>query len=167
MQIDWDDCFWSKVHPEALSGCWLWHGTVDKNGYGKFGAKWKRAHRVAFERTVGAIPDGLCVCHRCDVPGCVNPDHLFLGTVAQNNADKQTKGRCNAPAGGRNGAAKFSLLTIAGMLQLSARGLSHVDIAGMLGVSRQHVSNVLSGQRRKREAELLCAAARLAGMQLR
>lgn len=92
--IDWSDRFWSKVHPEALSGCWIWHASVTAFGYGRYALSGRsvQAHRVAYERTNGPVGD-LCVLHRCDVPACVNPDHLFVGTRRDNNADMCAKGR--------------------------------------------------------------------------
>jgi hypothetical protein len=94
--------FASKVSPEPTSGCWLWDGQVDLNGYARIsrGPPWTRitfGHRVAWELHRGPIPTGLSVLHRCDVPGCVNPDHLFLGTQADNMADMNAKGRGNFP----------------------------------------------------------------------
>ncbi len=86
--------FWGKV--EKGRGCWLWTGTKNRGGYGRVTIKkpvTAMAHRVAWELAKGPIPSGLSVLHRCDVPGCVNPKHLWLGTNADNMRDMFAKGR--------------------------------------------------------------------------
>lgn len=88
------DRFLQHVSPEPNSGCHLWTAAVTGKGYGKITDKSADlAHRVAYILFVGPIPDGLCVLHKCDMPSCVNPDHLFLGTRADNLADMDRKGR--------------------------------------------------------------------------
>jgi len=85
------DHFWDRV--DKSGDCWLWTGNRFPAGlgYGRF-IRWP-AHRIAYELTHGSIPDGLCVLHSCDNPPCVRPDHLFLGTITDNNADRDAKGR--------------------------------------------------------------------------
>lgn len=84
------------------SGCWLWSGTLNNKGYGMFWTKQTEnkclSHRFAWEQARGAIPKGLCVLHKCDVPCCVNPEHLFLGSIKDNNKDMTLKGRRNSGA---------------------------------------------------------------------
>lgn len=76
-------------------GCWIWTASTQGDGYGSFSENRKTwmAHRWSYAHFLGPIPDGLQICHRCDVPSCVNPMHLFLGTQADNIADMWRKGR--------------------------------------------------------------------------
>ena len=85
--------FEEKLVKGRREDCWEWMACKNSGGYGYFGfeGKVQLAHRVAYQLYVGEIPDGLCVCHKCDNPGCVRPDHLFLGTRADNTHDCENK----------------------------------------------------------------------------
>lgn len=97
-----------EMIPEA--GCWIWVGYTDREGYGRIGIgkkTWK-AHRVAWELYKGVVPTGLSVCHHCDVPACVNPSHLFVGTTKDNIQDCIAKGRHVRLFGERHTQAKLT-----------------------------------------------------------
>lgn len=81
------------------SSCWLWRGAVLPFGHGRFrlNGRVALAHRVAYSLYVGDIPEDKFVLHKCDVPQCINPDHLFLGTKKDNTQDMLSKGRANGP----------------------------------------------------------------------
>lgn len=102
--------FWGMVSiPDNRDGCWLWTGGKSKVGYGMIregrrGTPLILAHRFSYELLVGPIPDGLLACHKCDVRNCVNPQHIFIGTHADNTADMMRKGR-NRHGNGRRKAA--------------------------------------------------------------
>lgn len=113
--------FWSHVdkdgpipsHCQELGPCWVWTGaTKGKMKYGCFGkdsvGTTTMTHRFSWEIHNGKIADSVCVLHRCDVGRCVNPAHLFLGTIADNNKDRATKNRSNAPRGERHFLAKLT-----------------------------------------------------------
>ena len=101
--------FNEKYIPEPMSGCWLWTGALRPAGrnhqvnYGMMllprSRKGRSAHRISWELHCGGVPEGMNVLHKCDVPLCVNPDHLFLGTHSENMKDCVAKGRKNAPSG--------------------------------------------------------------------
>jgi hypothetical protein len=89
------ESFEAKYIPEPNSGCWLWTANCNVGGYGilKYQRKNRPAHRLSWRFYRGEIPTGLLVCHKCDTPACVNPDHLFLGTPTDSQRDCSRKGR--------------------------------------------------------------------------
>lgn len=103
MKLDDIDRFWMYVNYDDPTGCWLWEGHVDNHGYGFFwmDSKHIKAHRSSYLLFIGDIPDGFDVCHKCDTPGCVRPDHLFAATHYDNMQDMVNKGRNRVVIGHR------------------------------------------------------------------
>jgi hypothetical protein len=94
MKIDVTQRFWSYVNKSG--DCWLWMGAKQASGHGVMSIGKRghvRVHRFSWQIHKGEIPSGLCVCHHCDIPNCVNPDHLFLGTLSENIRDMLRKRR--------------------------------------------------------------------------
>lgn len=103
-----EERFWARV---SRSGeCWEWTGGADRCGYGrlKVDGRYQKAHRYSWVLANGPIPDGLYICHRCDNPPCVRPDHLFLGDAASNAADCVSKGRQARTSGEKSGHHKLT-----------------------------------------------------------
>ena len=102
--------FHEKIQIIGESGCWIWMGCVGHYSYGQFcvNSKTLLAHRASWILHYGNIPDGLRVCHRCDVPSCVNPNHLFLGTAQDNTDDMMRKDRTNPRKGEDHHAARLT-----------------------------------------------------------
>ena len=142
------DRFWRKVDKGGgPNACWLWTASLDKKGYGDFwyGGRMIGAHRAVLLLSGVEIPDGMCACHRCDVPRCVNPSHLFIGTRIDNNADRDAKGR-NVVVPRRGESNSLSKLTADQVLEirrLYADGVSQGKIAPRFGVSRSNVEKIV------------------------
>lgn len=139
--------FHAQYEPEPNSGCWLWTASiVSGGGYGNFWWKGeRRAHRASWRIHHGEIPDGMSVCHRCDVPSCVNPDHLWLGTNIENIADRHAKGRDPATHGERHG---MSILTADEVMRIRARraaGARRDVLATDFGVSVATIKKIIGG----------------------
>jgi hypothetical protein len=133
--------FLGRYSPEPNSGCWLWMGSINKHGYpqigvGGAGTGCITAHRASYMLFNGPLEKGMHVCHKCDVPVCVNPSHLFLGTPNDNIQDAIAKGR-NA----RGEMCGQSVLTEHAVRQIRSSPLSTTDLARIHGVSIAAVSN--------------------------
>jgi hypothetical protein len=135
--------FVMRLGEKTDSGCILWAGVKTRLGYGAFGTPPKAAHRFAYELANGPIPNGLHVCHRCDNPGCVNHEHLFLGTRSENMADMRSKGRqCR-------GEAKYSsVLTEDDVREIRRRyadgGVFYKELAAAFGVSPPLICRIVN-----------------------
>lgn len=144
--------FWAKVvrHEE---GCWGWNGARHSFGYGQIGAGGSdglplSAHRVSWEIHFGPVPEGVFVCHHCDNPECCRPDHLFLGTHADNMADMAAKGRGGSHdvAGEKNPRARLTASEVLDIRARVSRGETGRRIASDYGVSPSTVSHALTGR---------------------
>lgn len=140
------ELFWLHVNKTAT--CWLWTGSQFAKGYGRVrrGKIVLQAHRVAWELNNGPVPACQCVCHRCDTPNCVRPDHLFLGTAEENNIDRDTKGRQRTPHGSKHVSSKLTEADVLAIrsADVSLRG-SKVALARKYSVSPRLIHRVLSG----------------------
>ena len=140
------DKFWT---PEPNSGCWIWIGAraTDK-GYGKFHINGSPmlAHRASWTLYRGDVPPRMCVLHKCDIPACVNPDHLFIGSLSDNTRDSMKKGRYFRPSGELCGAAKLTEKQVEQIRHLIAGGLPQYEIAAMFGVSNHVISQIKLGK---------------------
>lgn len=141
-----EERFFAKVDKHAPNGCWTWTASRYTSGYGQFGDNrdgvWKPygAHRISWEIHQGPIPDGMVVCHTCDIKLCVNPDHLFLGTQAENLADMVAKGRTNGPKGERSGLAKLDTAKVLAIRKLLKQGrLTQRQIGAMFDIDNSTV----------------------------
>lgn len=137
--------FWSYVAIDDDDRCWAWLAYRNDQGYGRFrvGREKVLAHRHALALVRGSVPPHLDVLHDCDNPSCVNPAHLHLGTRAQNNAERNLRGR--EARGERNGRARLSEAVVRVARKQLALGRSQSSVAADLGVHRKTVYQLASG----------------------
>ena len=146
--------FWQKVQRLA-GGCLEWTASRDLHGYGRCAVGQQRvtaAHRVSWRIHFGDIPSDLRVLHRCDNPPCVNPEHLFLGTLVDNARDAAAKGRLSSQQhperyqGEKNGQAKLTGSAVREIKQRLANGEGPKSIAGVYGVDDATIAHIKAGR---------------------
>ena len=140
--------FWAKTR-RASSGCLEYLGYLQKHGYGStsYCGKLWLSHRLAWTLSYGEIPPGACVCHTCDNPRCIEPEHLFIATHAENMVDMKKKGRRKAINSGEdNGRSKLSMQAAEEIRRsYAARESTQVQLAVRFGVSQTLISMVIRG----------------------
>ena len=129
-----------NVKLDKETRCWEWLGRKDKDGYGimSVGDYPTRVHRIMYEQIKGDIKEDLFVCHKCDNPGCCNPEHLFLGTIHDNNDDKCRKGR--TPKGEDSATSILTEKDVLEVRELLKTGMSNKQIGDRYGVTRWAIS---------------------------
>jgi len=141
--------FWSKVSVTNLLSCWEFTGQISTRGYGRVdleGGVATQAHRFSWELTHNKIPEGLMCLHKCDNRVCVNPNHLYLGTAAQNSQDMVNKNRQSRQKGEKSGRAKLTNATVKEARKLWSKGVMQKDIAEKLGVTHTSIWQVINGK---------------------
>ena len=129
------------------NGCHIWSKFKDKDGYGQISIarnKSGRAHRESYKHYIGQIPDGMFVCHKCDNPSCINPNHLFVGTVKDNAKDRKDKGRNPNKYGINHHMAKLSEEEVLLIRLMKNLGASSKFIAKQFELRQSHVCSIIS-----------------------
>jgi hypothetical protein len=146
-----EEHFWASVR--KTNTCWEWVGNIKKNGYGRIGSGLKDGeylvHRYSYELHYGSIPEGMLVCHKCDNRKCVRPDHLFLGTHADNMADMIAKGRGRYPgaSGEANHKHRFTQEQVLSIRsEYIPRKMGITALAKKYGVSYNAIDNIVKGK---------------------
>ena len=142
--------FHDKYRVDHITGCWLWLAAKLSGGYGvlKDGDYRWMTHRLSWIIHNGSIPQGMCVLHHCDVPSCVNPAHLFLGTKADNVADMDQKGRARRDLCGQRGEEhRCAKLNTAVILDIRASEDTPNDLARKYGVCAGHIRRIRKEKR--------------------
>jgi hypothetical protein len=136
-----------NARTDKAGECWLWTGDTNRSGYGRLEINRKKiqTHRLAWELANGMIPAGMLICHRCDNRLCVKPDHLFLGTIADNNRDMTQKKRLKVPGRGRRRLDRSEVYRVR-----SAQTEGAVAVAERFGITAQAVRRIWSGRTHSR-----------------
>jgi len=145
--------FWWNVDVRGKDDCWEWQGPRSARGYGKVRSykhgvmKHTLAPRMAWELTHGEIPDKMCVLHSCDNPPCTNPEHLHIGTVAENNRERTERGRNNSRRGSNHHNSKLSEEQVSEIIrQVRSGGVSYAVIGEQYNVGYGAIQSSASGK---------------------
>lgn len=147
--------FWEKVNILGPNECWEWTAKAKTSfGYGRMtngrGVHLK-SHRISWTLSYGPIPDGMCVCHKCDNPGCCNPAHLFLGSKKDNTKDMMAKGRMSPPPIRSGETHHNATIRDCDIDLIRGSQLSRKVLAEKYGVSYQTIYRIQKGQSRAHE----------------
>ncbi|MBV8666706.1 MAG: HNH endonuclease [Burkholderiaceae bacterium] len=141
--------FWRHVKKEP-SGCWQWVGAKKPTGYGNFymNSRYMGAHCASYLLFSGEIQEGKFVCHKCDNPSCVNPEHLFLGSPKENMRDMMSKGRAIGIAQGEEAhpESKLTAKNVVEIRQLRAGGETLKNIGARFGITESNVHYIVTGK---------------------
>jgi len=138
-----EERFWSRVH--KTDTCWLWMGTITTGGYGRIQVNCKLicTHRLSWEMRYGKIPKGMFALHKCDVPNCVNPNHLYIGTTQDNMNDKVNRGR--SPRGESHGNNRLKESQIRSIRKINSFDIfTQAEIGKIFSVARETTRDIIN-----------------------
>lgn len=142
--------FFSRIR--KTEGCWLWTGGTTRFGYGIFPTYSNKklfnhyTHRLSYQLHKGEIPKGMCVCHSCDNPPCVNPEHLWLGTIKDNNDDMHKKKRVTYLRGQDSQNAILTWEQVREIRKLFREGETRVNLSAKYGTAYNNIRNIVNNK---------------------
>jgi hypothetical protein len=143
-----EERFWKYVNKDTGTSCWEWTGCLEIAGYGKLRVNGKniKAHRFSYQLHKGEIPDGMFILHSCDNPKCIRPDHLSIGTHAENMRDMINKNRDNKAKGSAAGQAKLTENQVIEIKQKLNLGIKQKIIAQEYNIDDSNISRIKTGK---------------------